>query len=100
MTDMKITDSKEIEKAITIGRHTVLKPAKVNIKTTDGSIVHGSINLGFESRVSDVFIGSQNPFIVLFDAATSKDTSGRVLILNKNHIVWVEPEDETPPSLL
>lgn len=97
---MKITHSKEIEKAITIGKHTILKPAKVNIKTTDGSVVHGSINLGFENRVSDVFIASQNPFIVLFDAATSKDSSGRVLILNKNHVVWVEPEEDTPPSLL
>ena len=95
---MKIKRPKKSEKAISIGRHSLLKPAKVNIKTSDGSIVHGSINLGFQSRVSDVFIESQNPFVVLFDARTSKDSSVRVLILNKNHVVWVEPEDDILPS--
>jgi len=94
---MEIKHTKEIEKAISIGKHSILKPAKVNIKTSDGSVVSGSINLGFENRVSDVFIESQSPFIVLFDARTSKDSSGRVLILNKNHVVWVEPEDNIPP---
>ena len=90
---MEITDPIEIKKAMAIGKHTVLKPAKINVKTSDGSVIHGSINLGFENRVSDIFVGTENPFIVLFEATVAGEGAGKVLILNKNHIVWVEPED-------
>jgi hypothetical protein len=90
---METKEPLENSTALTIGKHSRLKPAKVNIKTSDGSLIHGSINLGFENRVSDIFIGSENPFIVLFEATVPGGGSGKILILNKNHIVWVEPED-------
>lgn len=64
----------------------------VSIKTVDGSLLRGKINLGNEKRVSDIFIQSDNPFIVLFDVS-SQCVESKVMIINKNHIVWVEPEE-------
>jgi hypothetical protein len=42
--------------------------------------------------VSDLFLKTDEPFIVLFDAE-HKEGSGKVLFVNKNHIVWAEPEE-------
>lgn len=64
----------------------------VSVKTVDGSLLRGKINLGNEKRVSDIFIQSVNPFIVLFDVA-SQSVASKVMIINKNHIVWIEPEE-------
>jgi hypothetical protein len=63
----------------------------ITIKTTDGSTLLGKVNVGIKNRVSDLFTKTDNPFIVLFDAEC-KDGSGKVLIVNKNQIVWAEPE--------
>ncbi len=64
---------------------------KIVIKTTDGETMSGKINIGVKERVSDIFTNEDNPFIVLFDAE-HKNTSGKVLFVNKNNIVWAEPE--------
>ena len=69
-----------------------LRPAGVTIRTVDGSVIQGQINLGAEQRVSDVFTKSETPFIVLFDAVYSGG-SGKVLVINKMHVVWIEPEE-------
>jgi small nuclear ribonucleoprotein (snRNP)-like protein len=69
----------------------------VTIKLVDGSVVHGKINLHRSdidiTRVSDLFTKVSDPFIVVFDA-TAEGKGGRVLVLNKNNVVWVSPEDE------
>ena len=64
----------------------------ITIKTTEGSTLMGKVNLGIKERVSELFTKTENPFIVLFDAE-HKEGSGKVLFVNKNNIVWVEPED-------
>ena len=64
----------------------------VTVKTTDGSTLMGRINIGIKDRVSDLFTRSETPFIVLTDVET-REGSGKTLIINKNHIVWVEPSD-------
>ena len=64
----------------------------VTIKTIDGSTVLGKVNIGIKDRVSDLFTKTENPFIVVFDVE-HRDSSGKVLVINKSHIVWVEPED-------
>ena len=66
--------------------------AGVTIRTLDGSVLQGKINLGLKKRVSDVFTKSTEPFIVLFDAAYTGG-SGKVFVVNKAHIVWIEPEE-------
>ncbi len=64
---------------------------KIILKTTDGETMSGKVNIGINHRVSDLFTKDENQFIVLFDAE-HKGTSGKVLFINKNCIVWVEPE--------
>ncbi|MCX5831262.1 MAG: hypothetical protein NT140_05145 [Deltaproteobacteria bacterium] len=64
----------------------------VSIKTVDGSLLRGKINLGDENRVSDIFTKSLNTFIVLSDVFSQSGES-KVMIVNKNHIVWIEPEE-------
>ena len=64
----------------------------VTIRTIDGSTLLGKVNIGIKERVSDLFTKTESPFIVLFDVK-HRDISGKVLFINKNNIVWVEPED-------
>ena len=69
-----------------------LKARNVTVKTVDGSIIQGKVNIGAENRISDLFTASTTPFVVVFDAMYSGG-SDKVLILNKTNIVWIEPED-------
>jgi rRNA processing protein Gar1 len=75
-----------------------LIPREVMIKLVDGSVVKGKINLYHEEasvqRVSDVFTKIKDPYIVVFDA-TVEGKVGRVLILNKQNVVWVSPEGDS-----
>ncbi len=64
----------------------------ITLRTADGSTLSGKVNIGEKERVSDLFTKTDNPFVVLFDAATAHGC-GRVFFINKTHIVWVEPED-------
>ena len=64
----------------------------ITIRTTDGATLMGQVNLGLKERVSDLFTKTENPYIVLLNAE-HKDGSGKVLIVNKNHIVWAEPKE-------
>jgi hypothetical protein len=66
---------------------------KITIKTSDGATIQGKVNLTSKARVSDLFTKSESPFIVLVDAVL-REGQGKVLVINKEHIVWVEPEDD------
>jgi len=66
---------------------------KVTIKTTDGLTIQGRINLAPEQRVSDLFTKSDAPFVVLVEVFY-REGEGKILFVNKKHIVWVEPEDD------
>ncbi len=81
-------------KIITRG-HMEARP--VSLKLVDGSLVTGMINLiqrgETEHRVSDIFVGRDEPFVVIFQATIGAETN-RVLVINKQHIVWVLPEGE------
>ena len=66
---------------------------RVTVKTTDGSTLTGQVNIGIKDRVSELFTRSDSPFVVMTDVET-RDGSGKVLIVNKNQIVWVEPNDD------
>jgi hypothetical protein len=64
----------------------------LTIKTADGEIIQGSVNIASKERVSDMFTKGDSPFIVLTNVIF-KDCEIRTLIVNKNHILWAEPED-------
>ncbi|MBW2567906.1 MAG: hypothetical protein JRD93_00590 [Deltaproteobacteria bacterium] len=65
----------------------------ITIKTSDGSTIQGKVNLQTKQRISDLFTKDEAAFIVLIDVFF-KDLQGKTLFINKNHIVWVEPEDK------
>ena len=69
----------------------LLKPAEVSIKTLEGTIINGKVNLAHENRMSDLFTKMDDPFIVVFDADYLGSPKKKVLVLNKQHIVWAEP---------
>jgi hypothetical protein len=62
----------------------------------DGSVVKGKINLHDEQmiqRVSEIFTHLTDPLLVVFDA-TFAGQSGRVLVINKQNIIWASPEND------
>ena len=65
----------------------------ITIRTTDGSTLQGKVNISTKKRVSDLFTDSSEQFVVMVDVS-SQGGGKKTLFVNKNHIVWVEPEEE------
>jgi len=65
----------------------------ITIKTTDGSTIHGKVNLAYKQRVSDLFTKCTSPFLIMVDVMSKDSNKGRVMFVNKEHIVWAEPEE-------
>ena len=69
----------------------------VVVKTIDGSLIRGNINLNSESipmdRVSDLLIKGQNKFLIMYNA-TIGSVKDSAVIINKSQIVWVMEEKE------
>ena len=62
------------------------------VKIKDGTTITGKLNIGDFPRVSDFFRKSPDKYFVLSDAE-HRGTPGKVVIINKNEIMWAEPED-------
>jgi len=69
---------------------------KITVKTSDGSTIQGKINVSSNQRVSDIFTKSEDRFIVMIDVAY-RDGVGKILFVNKRHILWIEPEESDEP---
>ena len=65
----------------------------ITVRTTDGATFAGKINIGIKERLSDLFTKPEKPFIILLNS-DHEEGSERVLIINKDHIIWAEPEEE------
>ncbi len=69
---------------------------KVTIKLMDGSLVRGKINLHHDEhmiqRVSEIFTEIDKPFVVVFEA-TFEGKADRVMVVNKQNILWVSPDE-------
>ena len=69
----------------------------VLVKTIDGSLIKGNINLNSETlpmdRVSDLLIKGQNKFLIMYNA-TLGDRKDDAVIINKSQIVWVMEDQE------
>ena len=85
-------DSKEYE---SFNTYSNTENRLVTVKTTDGSIICGNINLNSESlpmdRVSDLLIKGQNKFLIMYNA-TLDERRDAAIIINKSQIVWVMEE--------
>ena len=72
------------------------EPRTVTLKLTDGSLIRGQVNLYHEemvlNRVSDLFTRDKDPFLVVF-GALMEGLNNQVLIVNKQNIIWIAPED-------
>ena len=64
----------------------------ITIKTSDGTTIHGKVNLAYKQRVSDLFTKCSSPFLIMVDVM-SKESKNKVMFVNKEHIVWAEPEE-------
>ena len=64
----------------------------ITVRTIDGSTFNGKVNISPDQRVSDLFTQRDVPFIIMVDVFL-KDVVGKTRFINKEHIVWVEPED-------
>ena len=74
-----------------------LEARGLHVKLVDGSLVKGKINLHHDEhmiqRESELFTQIAEPFLVVFDA-TFEGKSGRVLVINKQNIIWASPEND------
>ena len=77
----------------TSGDHWVRNYRNVTVKIKDGTIINGNLNIGDYARVSDLLRLSSDQYIVLSDAE-HRGGQGKVVIINKNEIMWAEPQDE------
>lgn len=64
----------------------------ITIRTVDGATVHGRVNILPDNRVSDLLKRGQESFLVVVDSSYM-DSKGKTLFINKDHIVWIEPEE-------
>jgi len=64
----------------------------ITIRTIDGSTLYGKVNIAEANRVSDLFTSGSTNFIVMIDVSF-KDGHGKTMFINKEHVVWVEPEE-------
>ena len=71
----------------------VKKFKTVKVKLKDGTIITGKLNIGEYARVFDYFRSSPDQYFILSDAEHDEQ-SGKVVIINKNEIVWAEPEND------
>jgi len=65
---------------------------KVAVSLSDGTKIKGILNIRKYNRLSD-FLNSKeaDPFLIIYDAFMAGST-GKVFIINREHIVWAAPE--------
>lgn len=68
---------------------------KLAVCLSDGTIVKGTLNIHRNNRLSD-FLNSKeaDPFLIIYDAIAAGSTklTSKVIIINREHIVWAAPE--------
>ena len=78
------------------GAHTThyeINYKNLSVKLSDGSSVRGKVNLsGDYRRLSDFMKHAPDKFVTLVSEGASEQQS-KVIIINKDYVVWAEPED-------
>ncbi len=64
------------------------------LKLSDGNTIKGKINIKTCARLSDLLNQKDDLFLVVFDCQFREDL-GKVLFINKSHVVWIAPADAT-----
>ena len=67
--------------------------AKIILRLADGTNIKGCLNLHRYNRVSDCLNSKESDqFLTIYDGCMD-DATDKVIIINRNHIVWTIPED-------
>jgi len=64
------------------------------LKLSDGNTIKGKINIKSYARLSDLLNQKDDRFLVVFDCQFREEL-GKVLFINKRHVVWIAPADAT-----
>lgn len=64
------------------------------IKLSDGNTIRGKINIRNQARLSDLLNLKDDNFLVVFDCQFREEL-GKILFVNKRHVVWIAPTDPT-----
>jgi hypothetical protein len=70
-------------------KHYVINFKQINIKMTDGSLITGRINIGVHRRFSDFLRELVDAFLVI----SEKKKPQKVVMVNKNYILWAETQE-------
>lgn len=73
------------------------KSQEIVVQLADGTEIKGKIRVRGSSGLGDTRLSDQintddYPFIILFDV-DCREELGKVLFINKSHIVWISPLD-------
>ena len=63
---------------------------RINVKMSDGSVFSGKVNIRGFQRLSDFLRGTDDRFVVILSEV---DQAQKVMMVNKNYILWVEAAD-------
>jgi Ni,Fe-hydrogenase maturation factor len=67
--------------------------AKISVCLADGTIIKGTLNIRKYNRLSDYLNSKEaDQFLIIVDASLPGQ-AGKVVIINRNQIVWAAPED-------
>jgi hypothetical protein len=73
-----------------------IKPARVIVTMASGQVIEGTINIGFEERVTDFLAMPEMLFVPVFDINNTRD----VIIINKTQIASVQPLAESQAAVV
>ena len=65
----------------------------VTIKTSDGSIITGKLNIHGCHRLSDYFKEAGEKFIAVILEQTEDSAKNNITLVNKEHVIWVNTQD-------
>ncbi len=65
----------------------------VTIKTSDGSIITGKINIHGHHRLSEYFKDTGEKFFTVIPEQTEDAAKKNITLVNKEYVIWVSTED-------
>jgi len=79
-----------------------VKARIIRLRLVDGTQVNGQININREQdydRLSDLISNDRDPFLILYNVmvhhgAIDNPIRHKTLFINKDHILWAEPDED------
>jgi DUF4097 and DUF4098 domain-containing protein YvlB len=79
-----------------------VKPRIIRLKLVDGTLVNGQVNINRDQgydRVSDLLTNNRESFLILYNVTAHPGNIDnpiryKTLFINKDHIIWAEPDED------